>query len=150
MASGIRLWLDDVRPAPEGWTWIKTVDEAKTYLMAGDVNEASLDHDLGMDAVFSSLSPEGQAALMQHGDISGLNLSKEDDGVLLLRAMEIMREGRHRQQNGYTLCVWMAETGCWPRAKPRVHSANPAGAARMRAVIERNFSRTETETQGGE
>lgn len=43
----IRLWLDDVRPAPEGWTWVKTVSEAQYYLSQGNVDEVSFDHDLG-------------------------------------------------------------------------------------------------------
>ena len=25
----VNLWLDDVRPAPEGWLWVKTAQEAK-------------------------------------------------------------------------------------------------------------------------
>lgn len=54
----MNLWIDDVRPAPEGYTWIKTVSAAivacieesyisysgKTCLYLGDV---SLDHDAG-------------------------------------------------------------------------------------------------------
>jgi hypothetical protein len=38
---------------------------------------------------------------------------------------------------GYELCVWMAETGLWPKEKPTVHSQNPVGAAAMRQCIER-------------
>jgi hypothetical protein len=43
----IRLWLDDVRPAPEGWMLVKTVEEAIEVLVAEDVEEISLDNDLG-------------------------------------------------------------------------------------------------------
>jgi len=43
----MRLWLDDVRPGPEGWVWAKTLEEAKELLLTGQVEEASLDHDLG-------------------------------------------------------------------------------------------------------
>ena len=39
----IKLWLDDVRPAPEGYRWIKSVNEAKEAI---EVFEA-----------FSKLSP---------------------------------------------------------------------------------------------
>lgn len=42
-----RLWLDDVRSAPEGWVWVRSVNAAIDVLQAGDVVEASLDHDLG-------------------------------------------------------------------------------------------------------
>lgn len=42
-----RLWLDDVRrPPSEGWIWATSVADAIEVLQAGDVAEASLDHDL--------------------------------------------------------------------------------------------------------
>jgi hypothetical protein len=40
-------------------------------------------------------------------------------------------------RNGYDLVKWMAEYDVWPKLKPRVHSANPAGAANMISTIER-------------
>lgn len=42
-----KLWLDDVRPAPEGWVWAKTAAEAISHLVFGNIAEVSLDHDLG-------------------------------------------------------------------------------------------------------
>lgn len=46
------LWLDDIRPAPDGWAWCRSVNEAialiVTCALAGEpVTHASLDHDLG-------------------------------------------------------------------------------------------------------
>lgn len=86
-----RLWLDDLRPAPEGWRWVKTIEEARVLLKTGEVIEASLDHDLG-----------------------------EGDTL-----------------EGYDLLLWMVETDIWPPGGIAVHSANPPGAERMCAVIER-------------
>jgi hypothetical protein len=43
----MKLWLDDRRPAPSGWTRAYSVAEAQRYLTTGLVEEASLDHDLG-------------------------------------------------------------------------------------------------------
>ncbi len=48
-----KLWLDDLRRAPDGWTWVKTVDEAIELLKRGAVEEVSLDNDLG------AYEPEG-------------------------------------------------------------------------------------------
>lgn len=42
----IKLWLDDIRPAPKGFTWAKTAEEAIAHLATGDVKLCSLDHDL--------------------------------------------------------------------------------------------------------
>lgn len=43
-------------------------------------------------------------------------------------------------ETGSDLVRWMAEHDAWPMTKPRVHSANPVGAAYMRGVIERYWS----------
>ena len=42
------MWLDDERPAPPGWVHVRSVTAAKKLLLSGAVDEASLDHDLGM------------------------------------------------------------------------------------------------------
>ena len=43
----MRVWLDGLRPAPEGWTHARTQGEAITLLEGGGVTDISLDHDLG-------------------------------------------------------------------------------------------------------
>lgn len=48
MATKISMYLDDERPAPEGWTLVKTAHEAIALIKAGKVARASLDHDLGL------------------------------------------------------------------------------------------------------
>lgn len=45
--GSVRLWLDDIRPTPEGWVGVATVEEAIGVLETGRVIEASLDYDLG-------------------------------------------------------------------------------------------------------
>ncbi len=47
----IRLWVDDLRDPPAGWWWAKTSRAAIDVLVAhrGQVEEMSLDHDLGGD-----------------------------------------------------------------------------------------------------
>jgi len=44
----VKVWLDDVREAPEGWIHVRTPEEAIDLLRAGGVEEISLDHDLGL------------------------------------------------------------------------------------------------------
>jgi len=44
----MRLFLDDIRTPPdETWTWVKTIEDAIPLLESGEVEEASLDNDLG-------------------------------------------------------------------------------------------------------
>jgi len=46
----MRVYLDDERATPEGWTRVYWPDEAIALLETGKVVEISLDHDLGDDA----------------------------------------------------------------------------------------------------
>ncbi len=48
----LKLWLDDVREAPIGYVWLKSVNEAKEYIhWCACTNQSiellSIDHDLG-------------------------------------------------------------------------------------------------------
>lgn len=47
MPDPIKLWLDDERPAPEGWTGAKSVADAMILCQSHTVEAMSLDHDLG-------------------------------------------------------------------------------------------------------
>ena len=90
------LFLDDTRQPKDiygsnrKWELVTTTQEVKDALLAGEVNNLSLDHDLGRD-----------------------------------------------QETGYDLVKWMAENNQWPKGEITVHSANPVGAANMRAMIDR-------------
>lgn len=108
----IRLWLDDQRPAPAGWFPVHTVEIAELLLAAGIVDEASLDHDLGWCE-----------ACQQR--FQGQPVSTKDQCPHV--------------PSGYDLCLWMAQTGHWPRVPPSVHSGNLEGGARMRGVIMRHW-----------
>jgi hypothetical protein len=46
----MRVYLDDERPTPPGWVRVYWPDEAIALLETGQVEEISLDHDLGDDA----------------------------------------------------------------------------------------------------
>ena len=44
----MKLWLDDIREAPEGWEHVHTVQECIDYLsMGADIEAIDLDNDLG-------------------------------------------------------------------------------------------------------
>jgi hypothetical protein len=45
----MKVFLDDERVTPEGWTRVRSPDEAIALLKTGQVEEISLDHDLGDD-----------------------------------------------------------------------------------------------------
>ena len=47
----MKLWIDDVRPAPDGYVWCKSVNEAKNDIelmeFVYDLELIDLDHDAG-------------------------------------------------------------------------------------------------------
>lgn len=43
---GLKLFVDDLRRCPEGWTPARTITEAIRILSTMDVEEVSLDHDI--------------------------------------------------------------------------------------------------------
>jgi hypothetical protein len=45
----MKVFLDDERAAPEGWTPVRWPEEAIALLETGEVEAISLDHDLGDD-----------------------------------------------------------------------------------------------------
>lgn len=116
----VKLWLDDVRPAPDGWVWVKTVQAAILVVLKhrGEIDEMSLDHDLG--ACPTCLG------------------GKTADEWLMDHDMKSMPNCDHFG-TGYTFVCWMEENNMWPDKKPRVHSANPAGRRRMELAIERHY-----------
>lgn len=54
----MKLWIDDVRPAPEGYVWCTTVNQAKSVIEDEDAIYVSgielidIDHDAGNYAEF--------------------------------------------------------------------------------------------------
>ena len=95
----MKLWIDDVRPAPTllGWAALTSVNNAKWYIEyleneSIEIELIDIDHD------------------------SGIYFYQGGDYIKLLD--------------------WLEETG---RKYPiRIHSMNPVGVERMRAIIERN------------
>jgi hypothetical protein len=108
----MKLWHDDIRPAPEGWVWARTNTEAKMHLRTGYVEEISMDHDLGAQGlppvVTDQMTPE---EFREYMTIRGTG-----------------------EETGLGLAQWMALQGCIPE-KITIHSWNPTGAARMAAVL---------------
>jgi hypothetical protein len=110
-----KLFVDDVRPIPPGWVGARTVEQAMTYLATGNVEYASLDHDLGACAVCQA----------EHKDV----------GNMLTPETTFCYWCPHAP-DGSTLVRWIIETGNWPKHRPTVHSMNPVGRMRMMGLIE--------------
>lgn len=102
----MKLWHDDIREPPEGWTWVRTNKQAMLVLLdhIEEIDECSLDHDLGFE-----------------------NIDPRLDNAIYLR-------GSSPDGSGADLARWMVENECVPPVVT-VHSMNPDGARRMAHIF---------------
>jgi hypothetical protein len=93
----MKLWLDDIRDPVQhghiGWVWARTAKEAIQYLQTGEVEQASLDHDLSVEDTLGM--PQG--ALTGYDVVSWM----EENGVwprLGTRVHSMNPAGRSRME----------------------------------------------------
>jgi len=98
----MKVYLDDVRPAPFGWERVYTAAGAIEQLRIGDVEAISLDHDLAEEHY--------DQALFDHVDLYGY----EDIRPML------------KEPTGYDVALWMVENDVWPE-EIILHTMNPVG-----------------------
>lgn len=105
----MKLWIDDVRSAPNMYVWLKSVDEAKECIEFLEEQLAKVPTELRR---YSGNKIE----------IIDIDNDAGDYGIF---GGDYIR-----------LLDWLEETG---RNYPiRIHSMNPVGVANMRAIIQRN------------
>lgn len=109
----MKLFVDDVRQAPDGWMVVRTIDEAKLQLSRDDIEAVSLDHDMG---ACPTCEAEGKSV----GD--------------MLTPETTYAHWCPHASDGYGLVMWMIENHRLPK-EIRVHSMNPVGKARMIAAL---------------
>ena len=100
----MKLWIDDVRPAPDGYVWIKSVNKTHEFI-----------------EIYENI------------------YRREQDPFMKIELIDIDHDAGDFAIDGgdyIKLLDWLEETG---RNYPiRIHSMNPVGRERMRAIIERN------------
>lgn len=110
----MKLWIDDVRPAPEGCVWCRSVNEARA--------EIRFREDL-MQTYYNGYHYPYDVALARYG-IEVIDLD-HDAGDFAKYGGDYIR-----------LLDWLEETG---RNYPiHIHSMNPVGVQNMRTIIRRN------------
>lgn len=107
----MKLWIDDVRPAPEGYYWVKSV----------------------YDAVITIEEAE-------HLDMQVYRYRQTHlEGKYAIELIDIDHDAGDYASDGgdyIHLLDWLEETG---RNYPiRIHSQNPVGVENMRRIIQRN------------
>lgn len=106
----MKLYLNGTRPAPPGWTAVRSLEAAQEHLARGGVEALSLDYDLGPCE----------------------DCARNDPDALRVRRCQ-------HSQTGYDLLCWMVDNNRWPDTKPLIHAGNPSGAGKIRSVLEREW-----------
>lgn len=121
----MKLWIDDVRPAPKGYVCFKSVNETKSNIEA-------------IEQERDAFVEKAQHQLNHHdlqGFISFLGMASRRE----IELIDIDHDAGDYVKDGgdyIKLLNWLEET---ERNYPiRIHSANPVGVANMRRIIERN------------
>lgn len=119
MNAGIKVWLDDNRPAPEGWVWAATAEQAQVKLLLGNVEELSLDYDLDKPVC----------------ERCNFRCGFKDPG----ECKNLCACHRQGDVNGLDFVRWMVARRVWPKHKPVVHSTAGHHAEEMKRLIDANF-----------
>ena len=109
----MKIWVDDVRPAPKRYVWCRSVREA---IITIELREARIEN------ILREYTPSEK----RMKDLSIEIIDIDHDA------------GEYAQYGGdyIKLFDWLEETG---RSYPiRIHSMNPVGVENMRRIIERN------------
>lgn len=109
----MKLWIDDARPAPEGYVWTKSVEGAKAAIcyFEQETEELLDEYDFPPSELWSRT----------------------------IEVIDIDHDAGEYAKNGgdyIRLLDWLEETG---RSYPiHIHSMNPVGVQNMRAIIQKN------------
>lgn len=122
----MKLWVDDVRPAPEGYIWCKSVDETKIMI----------EH---LEDAFTTLGNLGHQ-MAGYGNLKGENYSKIITHCLFLEIELIDLDydsGDYEKDGGPYIKImdWLVERGTlYPLA---FHSQNCVGMEYMKRMYRR-------------
>jgi hypothetical protein len=124
----MKLWIDDVRPAPDGYEWCQSVNDAKYRISYAE----TMYWALCMDEKYKS-----DEALKLGGETR--EIIREKKKLYQIELIDIDHDAGDYAKDGgdyIKLLDWLEETG---RNYPiRIHSMNPVGRENMRAIIRRN------------
>ena len=107
----MKIWLDAIKPAPEGYVWCQSVNDTKTVIV-------NFERDL-FDAYYIENTPFEELEKIEVIDID-------------------YKAGNYKKDGGnyIKLLKWFEETG---RNYPiHIHSMNSRAVTKMRAIIKKN------------
>lgn len=117
----MKLWIDDVRPAPEGYVWCKSVNDAIIAIEEAECLKDYHIHKISAHRLNGNLK---HIRKIEHYTIELIDID-HDAGDYVYQGGDYIR-----------LLDWLEKTGS--NYPIRIHSQNPVGVANMRRIIQRN------------
>ena len=121
----MKIWVDDVRPAPKGYCWVKSVNEAKDRIER-------------QEKLFNSACNQARFHML-NDNYQFVEEYLEESKEVKVEVIDLDHDAGNYASDGgdyIRLLDWLEETG---RNYPiRIHSANSVGVANMRRIIKRN------------
>ena len=128
----LKLFVDDIRPAPEGWQQARTVTDAIRFLHKFEVEEISLDHDISYAVEVAGTqrpfpSPETFMAVAYYivEKYKTRMLAKNAEATITCLSLDCPERNGDECRHGAI-------------PKIRIHTANPVGGDYMRKLFEEN------------
>lgn len=133
----MKIWLDDIRPAPEGWSWCKSVRNAQTVIEnCEEAIEGAIMSIKSYEDCYERLSLNDK----EHYEKIVKPTAERRIAEKTIELISLDHDaGRYAAIGGgdyIKLLDWLEETG--RRYPIRIHSQNPVGVANMRRIIKRN------------
>lgn len=130
----MKLWIDDVRPAPEGYKWCKSVTAAK--IIIENCEKAVSDAQYCIDDFYTNYQNAPNNESYEKYVIPKLH---QNIKINIIELIDIDHDaGEYAQFGGdyIKLLDWLEETG--HNYPIHIHSMNPVGVENMRRIIQRN------------
>lgn len=121
----MKIWVDDIRPAPKGYFWCKSVNEAKAKI----INQEKLFHSACNQVRYHFLNDNYQF-------VDDYLKEAEEVKISLIDIDHDAGDFYHDGGDFIHLLNWLEDTE--RNYSIRIHSQNPVGIENMRRIIQRN------------
>lgn len=124
----MKLWIDDIRPAPNDYLWCKSVNEAKDCIVY-------------FEELIDELRSQLTIRYSHHEERQNHRINEIQNQIkqTMITLIDLDHDAGDYENDGgdyIRLLDWLEETG---RNYPiRIHSMNPVGVQNMRAIIQKN------------
>lgn len=122
----MKLWIDDIRPAPKGYVWVKTVNDAKLIIEMKESNALWFsDRIYELENIFKFDLAKNLKMALDNSIIELIDMDHDagifaSDGGDYIKLLDWLEETK---RNNYPI---------------RIHSMNPVGVENMRRIIKKN------------